>query len=187
MSGAVQSTSALLLPTGGCRGGRHVSGQQAQLQVEGARQGVEGQSGGAVVGVHRHAGVLDQQVLQRTRLQEDGLAAAAGEAGRGGDEPALLQRADVQAKEPALFFVLGVVVVLLLLLRPAVWVGVSRGVEGGAGGVADWRAGHGGRDHHQVFLLVFLGADVGSRETVSTLRGAGFSCRERRERRSFTK
>lgn len=90
-----------------------------------------------MVGVDGHARVLDQKVFQRAGLQEDRLAAAAGETGWWGNKPALLQRANVQAEEPALLFV------FLIILHPTVWVGVGSGVKGGAGGVADWRAGRG--------------------------------------------
>lgn len=118
MPRVVQCAPGFLLPARGRRGRGHVLRQQTQ----GSRQGVERQSMEAVVGVHRHAGVFDQEVLQRAGLQQDGLGAAAGEAGRGGDKPALLQRAGVHSQEA----------VLVLGFRAAVRVRVSRGVEGGA-------------------------------------------------------
>lgn len=151
MARPVQTAAALLPPTGGVQAG--------------------GQPGEAVVGVDGHAGVLDQQVLQRAGLQEDGLAAV--EAGWRRDEPALLQRGGVQVEEAT-------PLLLLLILYHTVWVGLSRGVEGGAGGVADRRAGLGRGDHHQVVLTILVLRGGGrSREGVALLGGARLGCRRR--------
>lgn len=131
------------------------------------------------MGVDGHAGVFDQQVLQGAGFQEDRLVAVAGEAGWRGDEPALFQRAALQVLEATLLLIAHVFV----LLFPAVWVGVSCGVEGGAGGVAYSRAGYRRGDHHQVLLLLLLfiviRVDGGSREDVVTLSGTGFSCTDK--------
>lgn len=175
MSRSFKCGSCLLFST--CRRlvCRRISRQEVHFPVERVVwYWVSGQSRWAVVGVDGHAGVFDQQVLQRAGLQENRLTAMAGEAGGRSHEPALLQRAGVQTQEPAFLLLL---VSIFIVLRAA----VGRGVEGGAGGEADSGAGHRRRDHHQVFLslllLFFMRDDGGVREAVTTMTRASFSCR----------
>lgn len=57
---------------------------------------------GVVDGVDGHAGVLDEEVLHGTGLHLDGCEPAGGEAGRRGDEPALLHGARLEVDEAGL-------------------------------------------------------------------------------------
>lgn len=132
---AAGATRPLRLPDGGLGAGGLL-----------LRQGTPPPPQEAVAGVDRHAGVFDQQVLQRAaghRL----LLAAAREAGRGSDQPALHQGGGIQMEESSL---------VLLILTPL----LLRGLEGGAGGVAQQGAGRargrGPGDHHEVVVIAFL-------------------------------
>lgn len=171
MSRSFKCGSCLLFST--CRRlvCRCISRQEVHFPVERVVwHWVSGESRRAVVGVDWHAGVFDQQVLQRAGLQENRLTAMAGEAGGRSHEPALLQRTGVQMQEPA--FLLLLLIPIFIVLCAA----VGRGVERGAGGEADSGAGHRRRDNHQVFVLLlflFMRDDGGVREAVTT----SFSCR----------
>lgn len=81
------------------------SGAARAVQLLGPTAGLTERRAGVVHGVHGHAGVLDEQVLQRAGLHLDGGQPSGGEAGRRGDEPALLQGAGLKLEEAGVAWV----------------------------------------------------------------------------------
>lgn len=81
------------------------SGTARAMKVVSATAGLSEARAGVVHGVDRHAGMLDEQVFQRTGLHLDGGQASRSETRRRGDEPALLQGAGLQLEEAGVAWV----------------------------------------------------------------------------------